>query len=245
MKWKYPTWTGLVPVLIAMSVTGCGGGGSASASPSFTPTADNPYGAQQVYILTKGYQDQSGGTALTPSGSGHLTAEGYAFAAGEGLELTNPLGGAARESYSMDVVFKFDAVDSYARVLDFSNLSADGGLYVLGGALVFYGVPGSGGGGEPLQLPAAGPITPGTWTHIVITRLGTTGHILGYVNGDLVWDLDDSTEGVSKLPAGNPLWIFKDDGGENSGGAARLVRLYGSPLSASQVKALANTQVNP
>ncbi len=245
MNVKVPTWAGLAPALLVVSMLGCGGGGS---SPAKTPMGDNPYQAEQVFILTRTFQDQMGTGSLVPSGGGHLTAEGYAFAEGEGLSLSNPLGGGRVTTYSMEFVFKFETVSGYRRVMDQSGLLKDTGLYLLQGQLDYFGLLS---GATPMVPPAASagtiPTIPaGAWAHVVITRDGATGHVVGYVNGTQVFDVDDSTDTVAVVDGSQaPLWFFKDDGSENSAGVVRTLRLYGKVLTANQVKVLAEGQLNP
>ena len=88
------------------------------------------------YQLNGTYADAFGGPPLSPDG-GTLGPTGYTFAANQGLNVSSITNGSV---YSIDMVFQFTDVTGYRKILDFSNLGPDTGLYVHDGALNFYNV---------------------------------------------------------------------------------------------------------
>jgi hypothetical protein len=71
----------------------------------------------------------------------------------------------------MDV--SFADLSSYRKIMDFTNLAADSGLYVLEENLTFY--PAVDGVGQPLDINVP--------ARVVLTRDGVTDLVAGYVNG--------------------------------------------------------------
>jgi hypothetical protein len=73
--------------------------------------------------------------SLTSLG-GSLGATGYSFAAGLGLSINL---GAVPSSYSIDMKFEFSPLAvGFSKILDFSNLVSDNGLYIHNGDIILF-----------------------------------------------------------------------------------------------------------
>jgi hypothetical protein len=129
-------------------------------------------------------------------------------------------------SYTIVVLFRFDAVGGYRRIIDFKNGSSDTGLYSLNGNLNFFGS--AGGTGNPITPSSAGD----PYHEVVLTR-DNAGEVVGYVNGTEQLRFDDAA-GAAVIHPGRTLRFFKDDdsvSGEESAGAVAAIRLYDGPIA--------------
>lgn len=175
------------------------------------------------YRLDGSYADDMGGPALTPLG-GTLDATGYTFGANQGLTVS----GAVQASvYTIDLVFSFDDVNGYRRLIDFMDQTSDTGLYVLSGDLNFFNeVTGSG-----------APFVAQQPSRLTVTR-DADGVFVGYVNGvQHIAFADFNPLAVFSGP-GQVATFFRDDlavGGEASPGFVDYIRIYDSALSAAEV----------
>jgi hypothetical protein len=128
--------------------------------------------------------------------------------------------------YTIVMLFRLDQTNGYRRLLDFKAASIDTGLYVRDGRLNFYPV-----------VEAASPSIPaGTYVQVVLTR-DSASNVVAYVNGvQQLTFVDASLRAV--LTGANDLRCFKDDSGEESGGAVARIRLYAAAMPAGQVALL-------
>ena len=189
--------------------------------------------ATHVYDLNNTYADALGGASLAPNG-GTLGATGYTFDRGQGLTLENSINAS---NYSIEMLFQFNEIGGYKRVLDFKNRIGDQGLYLNNGFLTFYF-----GSGIQSQV---GTTLVSTFTpvSVVVTRDSATSLFTGYVNGVQEFAFTDSTSlGVFSAP--NTIAHFFQDNltggatGENPSGFADRIRIYDTALSAQQVAGL-------
>jgi hypothetical protein len=172
------------------------------------------------YELNGSLADTLGGAALSAHG-GTLDASGYRFGFNQGLALQS-LG----PVYTIDMVYHFDALSAWRKVIDFSGLSDDAGLYVRDQSYDFF--PESGG---------IGRLTPGQDTRLTLTR--DAGALLSvYEDGRLVGSLADPS-GYGNAGS-KPVTFFQDDrsGSEAGTGKVDFIHIYDSALSATQVYAL-------
>ena len=141
--------------------------------------------------------NENPGISLTPNG-GTLSATGYTFAAGQGLSLDL---GSTPTTYSVDMKVEFSPLKTgYTKVLDFSNLVSDSGLYVLDNHINLFPNGGSG----------PGNFTSGDIHDILITR-------------DALNNVSVSVDGVAQVSAldlasqynGSILTFFADDAATN------------------------------
>lgn len=172
------------------------------------------------YELNGSLADTLGGAALV-SGGGTLNATGYRFGTNQGLALQS-----LASSYTIDMVYHFDSLGAWRKVIDFDGLTADAGLYVHGASYDLFPETGS-----------LGTMAAGQDTRLTLTR-DAGANLRLYEDGKLVMSLAD-IEGYADAK-GKVVNFFHDDGNgpEAAGGAVDFIRIYDSALSAAQVYAL-------
>jgi len=156
------------------------------------------------------------------------------FGGGRGLALapTTRIIGSSR--YTIEILFRFDLVAGYRKIIDFSGGGADAGLYLLDGCLTFF----------PKQQDALTKIDRDTYVQVVLTR-DAADRVVGYVNGVRQFAFDDRG-GLAKVGGSDGLRFFVDDAtttGEYSSGAASQIRFFDLALTANEVAALACTEI--
>ncbi|MBI5385083.1 MAG: lamin tail domain-containing protein [Verrucomicrobia bacterium] len=199
----------------------------ARASVTMTPAAD--------YLFQNSLASAVGtAPALQNLGSnvfGLVTVDGASrtvlrFAENDGLSLIGATGVVPSNVFTAVLLFSFNDVSSWRRLMDFRNATVDDGLYVLNGALQFY--PEAGG--------PANAIAANTFVQVVLTR-DSAKNVTGYVNGVQQFTfVDDAGDAV--LDANGVLRFFRDDGTEGSAGSVARLRLFDTALSAEQVAML-------
>lgn len=143
-----------------------------------------------------------------------------AFPEDNGLSLAPTTGVIPNDHYSVVILFRFDNVDGYRRILDFKDGQSDCGFYLLDGALDFYCDP-----------TGTGSIAPDTYVQVVLTR-DSAGNVMGYIDGNPNLSFDDSSSGDAVIDSNNTLRVFRDNEcdagacGEDSAGAVARIRLY-------------------
>jgi parallel beta-helix repeat protein len=183
--------------------------------------------------------DAQSGRSLVPVGPGRFVTDTvfgtqrtvYEFDAASGLTLdANGLLGV--ETYSIEVVVRFDDVVSWQKIIDFENRTEDTGLYVYDGALQFY------------PENPGGVYWPGRYHRIVLTR-AANGEVIGYVDGGEAFRFEDATDDLAIADIDNPenlLHFFLDDVAtlyeETSAGRIAQLQVYNTALSATQVVGL-------
>lgn len=147
------------------------------------------------------------------------------FPLGNGLQAST--GGVIPTSaYTIVVLFRFDAVSGFRRIIDFQNGFSDTGLYNLNGNLNFFGS--TTGTGNPITPSSGGD----PYHEVVLTR-DSAGEVVGYVDGAEQLRFDDAS-GAAVIHPGQTLRFFKDDNsisGEESAGAVAAIRLYDGPIA--------------
>jgi hypothetical protein len=214
------------------TTTGCGRLGFDAAQDRLLPDAGIP-GADAVtssgptplhqYRFAGNYKDDYGGPPLVGFG-GTFGAGGYEFAPDEGLIAT----GVVPRTYTIDLEFAFDTVDSWRKIIDFRDLSTDEGLYVYDTCLQFVVVSGTTFQTSP---PLLSPRTP---ARITLSR-DAAGTVVGAINGLDVLTFAD-TAGVGAVQIGAGTSFFVDDSVTNtevSSGAVSRIRIYDAALDAS------------
>jgi Ca2+-binding RTX toxin-like protein len=176
------------------------------------------------YELNGSYADEFGGPAVVPAG-GTLNATNYSFAANEGLSLSNAIDSS---NYSIELDFQFSTTSGYRKIIDFNDRADDEGLYNYNTDLNFYDEA----EGDP------GAFANDTRAQVVLTRNGITKEVVGYVNGIEQFSFTDSNDLGVFGAANNIAQFFKDDTHqttEASAGVVDRIRIFGQPLTASQV----------
>lgn len=150
------------------------------------------------------------------------------FNRGSGLELTSASVAIGSE-YTIELVFRFDRLDGYAKIVDFNNATEDSGLYSLDGRMDFF----------PITAGSGAVVKADSYARVVLTR-DATDNVVAYVNGARQLSFRDTGD-IAVIDANDTLRIFSDDTvttNEDSGGAVSRIRLYDGPLSASDVAGL-------
>ncbi len=158
------------------------------------------------------------------------------FPKGNGLALSPTTGVIPSDTYSIALLFRFDEISGYRRIVDFKNGASDTGLYNLNGNLHFYNITGG----------TSAPIQANTYVQVVLTR-DSAKNVVGYVNGVQQFSFVDTSD-LALIDANNTLRFFKDDNAvpnEDSGGAVARIRLYNGALTPSEVAALTEPAPTP
>jgi len=151
------------------------------------------------------------------------------FAGGRGLSLHPTAGVIDSEEYTIELLFRFDDLGGYRKIIDFKKGSDDGGLYSLEGCLNLY----------PRPTASTATIESDSYVQVVLTR-DASATVVGYVNGVRQFSLRDTSE-FAVIDANDTLRFFRDDSvteTEYSGGAVYRIRLYDRPLTADEVAGL-------
>jgi hypothetical protein len=129
-------------------------------------------------------------------------------------------------------------VDTWARVFDFgSSTDVNMFLTVSAGSAPRFAITMNGGGNES-RLSGTAPLPAGEWTHLAVTRSGTTGTL--YVNGVAVATDPNMTLSPASLGATTNNWIGKSQYGADPllNAAVDEFQIYDRGLSAAEVQSL-------
>jgi OOP family OmpA-OmpF porin len=150
---------------------------------------NNPVHAQKscIYEFKKTLEESSKqGPSLTPLGSAGVFVEEslpelggikrtvYKFDKNCGLNynMRNSVLNLSG-SYSIEIYFKFDELESWKRVIDFKNRGSDNGAYIFNGKLNFYNIATS----------TIAPVAPGAYTHYTFTYDASSKMVKIYADG--------------------------------------------------------------
>jgi OOP family OmpA-OmpF porin len=152
-------------------------------------------------------------------GTDDLSRSIYLFEKNSGLQFNNlEAKGFLNKSFTIEIYFKLDELDSWKRVLDFKNRKSDYGSYIYDGKLNFY----------DYAISEKAPVRANQYVHYVYSRDFETKIIKMYINGlSKVEFKDPGSEGV--LDNDQVLNFFQDDliaNHESSAGAIALIRVY-------------------
>jgi OOP family OmpA-OmpF porin len=174
---------------------------------------------------------ETGGPALKQLGqAGHFIKEKipnsddlsrtiYQFEKNSGLQFSNTEAkGFLDKSFTIEIYFKLNELDSWKRVLDFKNRKSDYGSYIYDGKLNFY----------DFAIGEKAPVRANQYVHYVYSRDFESKIIKMYINGQSKLEFKDpGKEGI--LDADQVLNFFQDDlvaNHEASAGAVALIRVY-------------------
>jgi hypothetical protein len=198
------------------------------------------------YLLAGTPADTYGGAALTTHG-GAFVAGGYQFAANQGLSIDGALPASV---YSVDLVFAFDDLSGWKKILDFEGLTLDSGFYTFDNAVQYVVVPGS-------DFVTASPtLTIKNLIRVTLTR-DASDLVVAYLNGAPLTAARSAMSTPPPVPpttafsfadpgraaalTGTTATFFIDDtqtaGGESTSGVVRRIRIYDVALTATEVAA--------
>jgi len=151
----------------------------------------------------------------------------YHFAQGSSVVLEPADGVIPTNVYTAVLLFSFDNISGWKRILDVKNPANNNGLYALNGTLYYY----------PVSSAPSATIAPSNYVQVVLTR-DASSNVVGYVNGVQQFSFVD-TQNYATL-AGSPemLRFFKDDSTEDAPGTIARIRLYDKVMPPTQVAAL-------
>ena len=125
----------------------------------------------------------------------------FYFNDGGGLTYSNPK--YITNQYSINILLRFNTISGYSRIVDFSNSTADAGIYLLNDCLNFY--PNGNIGNCPY-------FKANLFYLFTFVRNGSTGIISVYVNGTLFATYNDKNTNLYRLTTSNtPIIFFRDD----------------------------------
>jgi hypothetical protein len=153
----------------------------------------------------------------------------YRFEKNSGFQFDNAASGNFLGStYTIELYFVFDELQSWKRVVDWKNRKTDNGAYVYYGELNFY----------PYVYSGEAPVLPGEYTYYVVTRDGSTNKLLIYTDAKVEIEfIDNSNDGI--IDEDHALNFFFDDlvvPNEASSGAVALLNLYNYVLDSNTIK---------
>ena len=208
-----------------------------------------------VYFFNSNFNEAGGGPALTELLSCNATqgsfvqetittsagscangaaANTFHFNAGGGLQYPNT-DNFISTTYTIQVFFKFSQeLNGYSRIIDFSNSTADAGIYLLGKCLNFY---------PSGNIGTTCPFEINKYYLVSFSRNGTTGIISVYVNGELFTSFSD-VNNLYRLPSSTPLIFFRDDNVVTCEVKAGNVKYISISNLASDATAIANVWTN-
>jgi hypothetical protein len=191
-------------------------------------TVDSQAALIHQYELNGSLADTLDGSSLVANG-GTVGANAYSFKANQGLQLREKLGA----DYTIDLVFHFDALNSWRKIVDFSDLKVDAGFYVYGSGLDFYGIAGT-----------SGTLSAGQDTRLTLSR-SADAVLRIYQDGKLIMSKKDTVP-YSDL-TNTDVNFFRDDrgGSEAGAGAVDFIHIYDNALSAAEVNRLVNPAPEP
>lgn len=122
-----------------------------------------------------------------------------------------------KDSYTIEIYFRFDKLNSWKRVIDFKNRKTDWGCYIFNGKLNFYN----------LLVSEKAPVNENEYTHYVISRDGATNTVKIFADG--ISKLEFNDEGKhTLLDEDQKLNFFFDDlkvTDEASAGAVVMIKI--------------------
>lgn len=160
---------------------------------------------------------------------GSATKFVYRFEENSGVQFDNTAAGNfLGESYTIEIYFVFDYLNSWKRVVDWKNRTTDYGAYVFNGQLNFY----------PFIYSSEAPVVAEEYTYYVITRDSSTTQTLIYTDAVVQIEITDNG-GDALLNEDNVLNFFHDDlivAGEASSGAVAMLKLYNYALDSNAIQ---------
>jgi len=154
------------------------------------------------------------------------TASTFLFNDGGGLAYPNST---VTNQYTIEVFCKFNTVNGWTRIIDFSNSEQDAGIYLLNNCLYLY----------PNGSVGNCNFVPNLYYLFAFVRDGATGIISIYVNGVLFATYNDATTNIYRPALSTtPIIFFRDDNTvpcESESGAVKYLSVTPDLLTATQI----------
>ncbi len=161
---------------------------------------------------------------------GSDSANTFKFNSGGGIQYLNA--GLVSKSYTINVFFKFNALGGWSRIIDFSNSTADAGIYLLGDCLNFF--PNGNVGPCPYFKDSI-------FYLLSFVRDSATKVIKVYVDGSLFSSYNDVNDTYISANGTTPVNFFRDDNAvpcEVKSGSIKYLTLSHDTLSATQIDSI-------
>ncbi len=153
----------------------------------------------------------------------------YQFERNCGVQFDNAeAGNFIKDSYTIEIYFRFDKLNSWKRVIDFKNRKTDWGCYIFNGKLNFYN----------LLVSEKAPVNENEYTHYTISRDGQTNKVKIYADGVSKIEFTD-TDKHAEIDAEQKLNFFFDDlkvTDEASAGAVVMIKISNYVISPENIK---------
>lgn len=148
----------------------------------------------------------------------NMKKSAYQFDRNCGVQFDNAAANTfIKDSYTIEIYFRFDKLNSWKRVIDFKNRKTDWGCYIFNGKLNFYN----------LLVSEKAPVHENEYTHYVISRDGATNTVKIFADGVSRLEFNDS-EKHTLLDEDQKLNFFFDDlkvTDEASAGAVVMIKI--------------------
>jgi hypothetical protein len=213
-------------------LAGCGrldfnGVPAIASAPDAAVDADPRLQPLHQYSFAGSLADDNGRAPMTGAG-GALTPDGYRFAANQGLRVRDVMPPSA---YTVDLLFSFEQLGGWRKILDFTSLVSDNGFYIYESHLQFVIVAGTSFADAPQLL------APNGLTQVTLTR-DEKNHVVGYVNRQPGFAFDDPGRAAA-LNSTEATFFIDDDattGREAAAGLVRRIRVYDRALTAAELQ---------
>jgi hypothetical protein len=208
-----------------------------------------------VYELDGDFLDEYGGPPLIPNGNGYLVDGGYLVPeADSGLSLRGVIDPG---DYMIEMVVRLDGFPTpsqcvsgdhvcSAKIIDFKDFTSDDGLYT----------PDSDGDVSAGRLQICcteyadsqdGVIVYGQFISLVLTRDGSSGQVVAYVNGWPIIAIEDTVNLAVFDAADNVVHFLMDDSSfvdDPPLGFVDRIRIFDGALSAEEVRVLLDIDIS-
>ncbi len=154
------------------------------------------------------------------------------FNQGSGLKLAPTTGVIPNQTYTIVLLFSYNDVSNFRRILDFKNGTSSGGLIFDNGRLAFAFA------NSFFLKSGTAVFGQNTFVQVVVTR-NSSGVVNCYANGLFQFSFPD-TNNDAVIDSNNTLFFFRPRPGTDSGSAGKVarIRLYNDVLSPSQITSL-------
>ena len=154
----------------------------------------------------------------------------FHFNTGGGLLFPN---GMISGTYTIHILFSFNQVNGYRRIIDFKNGQSDYGIYAHNGLLNFY---------PSGDIGSVNVFSPNTYNLISLVRDSATQLINVYVNGNAFVNYTDASAYYQTTGSSSPVIFFRDDTSsnaqcENSEGNIKYLNIRATTSTAAEVAA--------
>ena len=163
-----------------------------------------------------GIDSKSGVSAILGNPSGR-DQNGYSFSNGDGITVPQVTDAPVTDTYAIELVFSLTTNDDgYQRIVDFSDLTKDQGMYAYDDYFYFYDLS------DDIDNFT---FSPNQEVTLLLTR-DSNGVFTAKLDGNSLWSFADSGLATVFDAPGHIMHFFKDDGGEHPTGIVKSLRIF-------------------